>query len=109
MTENAQPPADNGNAAPVDDIDATLDAEVNPDASQPSAMNLDGANDAGPSAPNGVVDAELPFEPRIPAKKDATLREFLGKMDDYAPIVCHPSESAVAAAVQLTSIRSQMP
>lgn len=27
------------------------------------------------------------FEPRIPAKKDATLKEFLGKMDEYAPIV----------------------
>lgn len=26
-------------------------------------------------------------EPRIPVKKDVTLREFLGKMDDYAPIV----------------------
>jgi len=27
------------------------------------------------------------LESRIPAKKDATLRDFLGKMDDYAPIV----------------------
>lgn len=27
------------------------------------------------------------FEPRIPAKKDATLREFMGKMDEFAPIV----------------------
>jgi transcription initiation factor TFIID subunit 10 len=27
-------------------------------------------------------------EARIPAKKDATLREFLSKMDDCAPIVC---------------------
>lgn len=30
---------------------------------------------------------EKKAESRIPAKKDATLREFLGKMDDYAPIV----------------------
>jgi transcription initiation factor TFIID subunit 10 len=29
-------------------------------------------------------------ESRIPAKKDATLREFLSKMDDHAPIVCRP-------------------
>ncbi|KAK8227829.1 transcription initiation factor TFIID 23-30kDa subunit-domain-containing protein [Phyllosticta paracitricarpa] len=26
-------------------------------------------------------------ELRIPTKKDASLREFLGKMDDYAPII----------------------
>ena len=30
---------------------------------------------------------EAVLEARIPAKKDASLREFLGKMDDYAPIV----------------------
>src|ERR1700753_2546783 len=29
-------------------------------------------------------------ESRIPAKKDATLREFLSKMDDHAPIVSNP-------------------
>lgn len=44
-------------------------------------IGLDGAADA-PDAPQ----TERP-EPRIPVKKDVTLREFLGKMDDYAPIV----------------------
>jgi transcription initiation factor TFIID subunit 10 len=26
-------------------------------------------------------------EPKLPARKDASLKEFLSKMDDYAPIV----------------------
>ena len=29
-----------------------------------------------------------PPESRVPTRKDMSLREFLGKMDDYAPIVC---------------------
>ena len=26
-------------------------------------------------------------EPKLPSRKDTSLKEFLGKMDDYAPIV----------------------
>jgi transcription initiation factor TFIID subunit 10 len=96
MTENAQPPPDSVNTAPVEGVDATLDADINPDTSQPEAMNLDGANDAAPSAPNGVANPETPFEARIPVKKDATLREFLEKMDDYAPIVWPPTVKAAS-------------
>ncbi|KAL1303583.1 hypothetical protein AAFC00_006948 [Neodothiora populina] len=44
-------------------------------------MNLDGANDMMP-------DQEVPtLETRLPAKKDVALRDFLSKMDDYAPII----------------------
>jgi transcription initiation factor TFIID subunit 10 len=60
--------------------------EINQDATQADAMNLDGANDDAPTA-NGLPEVAATFEQRIPAKKDATLREFLGKMDEYAPIV----------------------
>ena len=28
-----------------------------------------------------------PPEPKLPTRKDASLKEFLSKMDDYAPIV----------------------
>jgi transcription initiation factor TFIID subunit 10 len=73
----------------LDDDQPHDSAEVNGDQSQ---------------LPNGVTQEEdtqditmadqLPTtnegsapESRIPAKKDATLREFLSKMDDYAPIV----------------------
>lgn len=70
-----------------EELDPTVEDEINPDATQADAMNLDGANDAEPAAVNGVQDAPTAFEARIPAKKDATLREFLGKMDEYTPIV----------------------
>lgn len=35
-----------------------------------------------------AVDPVAPApEPKVPTRKDASLKEFLGKMDDYAPIV----------------------
>jgi transcription initiation factor TFIID subunit 10 len=73
-----------------EELDQTVDDEIKQDATQleADAMNLDGANDAEPAAVNGMADSAAAFEARIPVKKDATLREFLGKMDDYAPIVC---------------------
>ncbi|CBX92378.1 hypothetical protein IAQ61_006233 [Plenodomus lingam] len=70
-----------------EDLDATVEDEINHDVPQADAMNLDGATDAEPTAVNGVTDEAVTFEARIPAKKDATLREFLGKMDEYAPII----------------------
>lgn len=36
-------------------------------------------------APEAIAPAP---EPKLPSRKDASLKEFLGKMDDYAPIVC---------------------
>lgn len=51
-----------------------------------------------PTAPNSQAppeDEEAPIPPpptateaRLPTEKDTSLREFVGKMDDYAPIVC---------------------
>jgi len=70
-----------------DDLDATVEDEINHDAPPADAMNVDGANDTEPAAVNGVMQDPVAFEARIPAKKDATLREFLGKMDEYAPII----------------------
>ena len=38
-----------------------------------------------------TVDPVAPApEPKLPSRKDASLKEFLGKMDDYAPIVGSP-------------------
>ncbi|KAF1821582.1 transcription initiation factor IID, TAF10 subunit [Dissoconium aciculare CBS 342.82] len=94
--------------APLESLpDREIDAEINPVASGSAAaddnMNLDGANDAagaasgdaaGNAATTTALDVEgalnnLPavLEPRIPQKKDTSLREFLGKMDDYAPLI----------------------
>ncbi|PQE28830.1 Transcription initiation factor TFIID subunit 10 protein [Rutstroemia sp. NJR-2017a BBW] len=35
---------------------------------------------------NEETDAPAP-EPKLPTRKDVSLKEFLGKMDDYAPII----------------------
>lgn len=36
------------------------------------------------------VDPVAPApDPKLPTRKDASLKEFLSKMDDYAPIVSH--------------------
>ena len=85
MADNPQPPANADAEMNIND-EAALEADTAADTTQPDAMNLDGANDTEPPQRNGTTEA-VPLEPRIPAKKDATLREFLSKMDDYAPIV----------------------
>lgn len=39
---------------------------------------------------NGVAAPPTPTlpEPKLPTRKDTSLKEFLNRMDDYAPIVC---------------------
>lgn len=42
-------------------------------------------------------------EPRLPTRKDASLKEFLNKMDDYAPIVrIHPPPSSFLGVLEET-------
>jgi transcription initiation factor TFIID subunit 10 len=64
-----------------EELDASIEDNINPNppADSVDAMNLDGTNEVDPVAPA--------TEPKIPVKKDASLREFMSKMDDYAPIV----------------------
>lgn len=75
-----------------------LDAEINPPAPPSSGDNaMDTTNDQPAAAPpsatapnvetNGVNNMPVVVEPRIPQKKDTSLREFMGKMDDYAPLI----------------------
>ncbi|RFU34582.1 hypothetical protein B7463_g1780, partial [Scytalidium lignicola] len=41
-----------------------------------------------PNAQDEEVDPVAPApEPKLPSRKDASLKEFLSKMDDYAPII----------------------
>jgi hypothetical protein len=89
MSDSTTQPPDS-NMDVNEELDPTVEEEINRDATQADAMNIDGAADAEPAAVNGITDTAQTFEARIPAKKDATLREFLGKMDEYAPIVCQP-------------------
>lgn len=70
------------------DMDGAVEADLNLEATQPDNTDVDGAK-SQPSS-STVADITQATEPRIPAKKDANLREFLSKMDDYAPIVCTP-------------------
>lgn len=81
-----------------EELDASITANIASTDHQPDAMNLDDANDMDAqqnNQPPGTVpgaDGLMPGAPpaselRIPTKKDASLREFLSKMDDYAPIV----------------------
>ncbi|KAI9726764.1 MAG: hypothetical protein M1828_000620 [Chrysothrix sp. TS-e1954] len=48
---------------------------------------LDAAGGGDPTATQQPRSDPPEVEARIPQKKDATLREFLGKMDDCAPII----------------------
>ena len=86
MADNTQP-SSQSNMEINDALDPSIEAEISQDPTLPDAMNLDGANDTEPATRNGVAEPTASLEARIPAKKDATLREFLGKMDEYAPIV----------------------
>jgi transcription initiation factor TFIID subunit 10 len=70
----------------VDNSGTTID--LNGDESQAPVETQDTQDVAMADQPGSSANPEnaLP-ESRIPAKKDATLREFLSKMDDHAPIV----------------------
>ncbi|KAF2706668.1 transcription initiation factor IID, TAF10 subunit [Pleomassaria siparia CBS 279.74] len=86
MADSTQPPS-HPKLEMNDSIDPSTEADISQDPTQPDAMNLDGANNGEVSAMNGITEPTMSLEARIPAKKDATLREFLGKMDEYAPII----------------------
>ncbi|CAK4031445.1 related to transcription initiation factor TFIID [Lecanosticta acicola] len=77
-----------------------LDAEIQPPPSSTDTMNANDTSSttapaaAAPPPPpasgteaNGLSNIPAVVEPRIPQKKDTSLREFLGKMDDYAPLI----------------------
>lgn len=62
-----------------------LDAQIQQPSSEPSNMtNVDGSSD--PVPPQQPAHPVV-IEPRIPTKKDTSLRQFLGKMDDYTPLI----------------------
>ena len=54
------------------------------------------------------VDPVAPApESKVQARKDATLKEFLSKMDDYAPIVSR-SHGSPSCSLLMSQIRFQM-
>lgn len=83
MADSQPPPQHNGleqlppsedNIKTEPDLDASIEQDVEMNPEQPE------------EAP--AVDPMAPAP--TPSKKETSLREFLGKMDDYAPIVCSP-------------------
>ncbi|KAL8780864.1 MAG: hypothetical protein Q9213_006276 [Squamulea squamosa] len=72
-----------------DDIDPDIDMDPSSftvKQESPVIGGFDGANDD--HMQNGdEVGAEGGLEAKLPMQKDITLQEFLGKMDDYAPII----------------------
>ncbi|KAI9713249.1 MAG: hypothetical protein M1820_001236 [Bogoriella megaspora] len=73
-----------------DEIDAVIDKDANPISSldaEAGLTGLDGANDSGMDNSMDVTAEAPALEARISAKKDISLREFLPKMDEYAPII----------------------
>lgn len=52
---------------------------------------------------NHLSAEQLPFPNQDPAQKDVHLREFLSKMDDYAPIVTIHADDSILTSETLTS------
>lgn len=71
----------------MDSVDPTLG--IDPDVD----MAIDTDPVLEPLGPNATG---LPPEPRIPTRKDISLRDFLAKMDDYAPIVRRARSTATS-------------
>lgn len=77
LPTTTQPPeSETDEPGPDQALDGTLDLDID--------MNLN----PQPTATSRAATTEPIAEaPPAPTKKDVTLREFLSKMDDYAPIV----------------------
>jgi transcription initiation factor TFIID subunit 10 len=96
MDDSTQSTQNNTSGTREEELDASIEADISQEPLQTDSMQID-------SSANDTTQASIPAnpasaEPRIPAKKDASLREFLGKMDDYAPIV---SRSLLCATTYL--------
>ena len=75
-------------------IDGTLDVDTD--------MNLD----TQPTTSTQEPAAEsLPEPPPAPTKKDISLRDFIAKMDDYAPIVRLPTPFLHSLSTTLPQVR----
>ncbi|MCJ1238688.1 hypothetical protein MMC14_006679 [Varicellaria rhodocarpa] len=73
---------------PDEEIDASLENDFDMNAESgdkqlPMSFDCTGDDPLDPS--NAALDP--PPEARIPLKKDISLKEFMGKMDEYAPII----------------------
>ncbi|KAK0863296.1 hypothetical protein LTS02_006677 [Friedmanniomyces endolithicus] len=84
-------PSFNGTADPSSSDPQTMDHDLENDVGATNGVTTND-NTLPPSPPADQAPATTdsilpPPEPRIPQKKDVTLRNFLSKMDDYAPLI----------------------
>lgn len=90
---------------PEPPIDGTLDTDPDVDMNIPPEPLLDDSNmdfvkqedfgtDGVQKNGTGANGEAVGIEERVPLKKDISLREFLSKMDDYAPIVSTPRQNS---------------
>jgi hypothetical protein len=83
--------ADQTAPPPADDIEAAVDVDT--EMQTDGSHTMDNSSNAKSANANMMDDASdepstVPqIETRMPAKKDVALRDFLSKMDEYAPIV----------------------
>lgn len=76
------------------DLDATIDADVEMNTDENMAANGAAGGAGAAETENNVEEDPVPTSvdalaaAAAPSKKETSLREFLGKMDEYAPIVC---------------------
>ena len=95
LQPNSQPTATSSSDPPIDgtlDADPDIDMNIAPepllgdsniDFAKQDDFGMEGMQKNGVGANGEAVG----IEERLPLKKDISLREFLSKMDDYAPIV----------------------
>lgn len=95
-SQTPQPPngsQEHSNPAPAAPVESTTDSAVKPDPDIDASIEQDIDMNAEPSQATGDDNVPLPTDvdqmaaAPPPSKKETSLREFLGKMDDYAPIV----------------------
>ncbi|UNI24734.1 hypothetical protein JDV02_010459 [Purpureocillium takamizusanense] len=78
--DSQAPPTVNGQSQPSEQPSQQQQPAPSQQPTSQPAPIVDGPNPPAPTAPTGL-------EPRLPSRKDISLREFLHKIDDYAPII----------------------
>jgi transcription initiation factor TFIID subunit 10 len=85
------PPSSAQPQSSIETADTTIKPEPDLDASIEQDIDMN-ADQTGAGAEESAAGAEVDqlAESAQPSKKETSLREFLGKMDEYAPIVSDP-------------------
>ncbi|KAK4662466.1 hypothetical protein QC763_611840 [Podospora pseudopauciseta] len=72
---------------PTENPDQSASASTQPNGTQPPPTNATATGEAAVGAVEGGPVVPPLLEAKTPLRKDASLKEFLNKMEDYAPII----------------------